>query len=40
MGGQKSDGYEEFKAKTIDAFLYLRNFRHYIMNILILMVDS
>lgn len=40
MGGEKSKGYEEFKDKTIDAFLQLRNHRHYLLNILTLMVDA
>ena len=40
MGGQKSPGYEEFKSKTIDAFLYLRNYRLYLINQLTLMVDA
>ena len=40
MGGLDSKGYEEFQNKTIDAFLRLRNHRHYILNILTLMVDA
>lgn len=40
MGGQHSKGYEIFKNKTIDAFLYLRNSRNYILNILVMMVDA
>ncbi len=40
MGGEKSKGYDDFKNKTIDAFLQLRNHRHYILNILTLMVDA
>jgi phosphatidylinositol 3-kinase len=40
MGGQKSDAYEAFKSKTIDAFLYLRNYRQYILNILVMMIDA
>jgi len=40
MGGLKSHNYEVFKSKTIDAFLYLRNYRHYILNILMMMVDA
>lgn len=40
MGGQKSAGYEKFKQLTIDAFLYLRNYRNYILNILVMMVDA
>lgn len=37
MGGLKSASYEEFKSKTIDAFLFLRNYRKYI---LLIMVDA
>jgi len=40
MGGLGSKGYEIFKDKTIDAFLYLRNSRNYILNILVMMVDA
>ncbi len=40
MGGLDSNGYQIFKDKTIDAFLYLRNSRNYIMNILLLMVNA
>jgi len=40
MGGQTSAGYEKFKQLTIDAFLYLRNSRNYILNILLLMLDA
>jgi phosphatidylinositol 3-kinase len=40
MGGQKSPRYEAFKSKTIDAFLYLRNYRQYILNILVMMIDA
>ena len=40
MGGQNSPGYEKFKQQTIDAFLYLRNYRNYILNILLMMVDA
>ena len=40
MGGLGSKGYQIFKDKTIDAFLYLRNSRNYIMNILLLMVNA
>jgi phosphatidylinositol 3-kinase len=40
MGGQDSEGYEEFVRYTIDAFLYLRNKRIFILNILVMMVDA
>ena len=40
LGGQNSPGYREFVSKTIDAFLYLRNYRNLIMNLMALMVDS
>ncbi len=40
MGGLKSASYEEFKSKTIDAFLFLRNYRKYILHILLIMVDA
>lgn len=40
MGGRKSEKYETFKSKTIDAFLYLRNYRQYIVNILVMMIDA
>lgn len=40
MGGQKSAKYQAFKSKTVDAFLYLRNFRQYILNILVMMIDA
>ena len=40
LGGVNSAGYREFVSKTIDAFLYLRNYRNLIMNLMTLMVDS
>jgi phosphatidylinositol 3-kinase len=40
FGGLKSEGYEIFKSKTIDAFLYLRKYRHLMMHILTLMIDA
>jgi len=40
LGGQYSPGYREFVSKTIDAFLYLRNHRNLIMNLMSLMIDS
>jgi phosphatidylinositol 3-kinase len=40
MGGLKSPNFEIFKSKTIDAFLYLRNYRLLILNILMLMIDA
>ena len=40
LGGPDSPGYREFVSKTIDAFLYLRNHRNLIMNLMSLMVDS
>ena len=38
MGGLKSEGYAEFKSKTIDAFLFLRNYRKYILNIFLMKI--
>ena len=40
LGGMSSPGYREFVSKTIDAFLYLRNYRNLIMNLMALMIDS
>lgn len=40
MGGLGSEGYKIFKQKTMDALLHLRNYRHLILNILLLMIDS
>ena len=40
MGGQTSEEYKIFKQKTIDAFLYLRNYRQLFLNILLLMVNA
>lgn len=40
LGGLQSTGYREFVSKTIDAFLYLRNYRNLIMNLMALMIDS
>ena len=40
LGGLGSTGYREFVSKTIDAFLYLRNYRNLIMNLMTLMIDS
>ena len=40
LGGLSSAGYREFVSKTIDAFLYLRNYRNLIMNLMALMIDS
>ena len=40
LGGPNSPGYREFVSKTIDAFLYLRNHRNLIMNLMSLMIDS
>lgn len=40
MGGMKSSNFERFRSMTIDAFLYLRNYRHFILNILVMMVDA
>ena len=40
LGGMDSEGYREFVQKTIDAFLYLRNYRNTILNLFVLMIDS
>lgn len=40
LGGIGSPGYREFVSKTIDAFLYLRNYRNLIMNLMALMIDA
>ena len=39
MGNDES-GFERFKRISVDAFLYLRNSRHFILNLLFMMVDS
>lgn len=38
LGG--AAGYKEFVQKTIDAFLYLRNYRNTILNLFVLLIDS
>lgn len=38
--GIKSAGYKEFRDKTIDAFLCLRNSKHLILNMMMLMIDA
>ena len=40
FGGRGSEGFKVFRNKTIDAFLYLRNYRHLMINIMLLMVDA
>jgi len=40
MGGIDSPNYQIFKQKTMDALIHLRNYRHLILNILLLMIDS
>ena len=40
MGGIDSKGYAEFKQKTIDAIIHLRNYRQLILNILLLMTNA
>ena len=40
LGGIGSPGYREFVSKTVDAFLYLRNYRNLIMNLMALMIDA
>lgn len=40
MGGLKHQNYQKFKSLTIDAFLYLRNCKNLILNMLTIMVDS
>ena len=40
MGGMESKNYKDFKAKTTKAFLHLRKHRHFILNIVMLMVDA
>ena len=40
LGGMDSPTYKEFVQKTIDAFLYLRNYRNTILNLFVLMIDS
>ena len=40
LGGMDSPTYNEFVQKTIDAFLYLRNYRNTIINLFVLMIDS
>ena len=40
LGGESSPTYKEFVQKTVDAFLYLRNYRNTILNLFVLMIDS
>ena len=40
LGGLNSPSYREYVSKTIDAFLYLRNHRILIINLMSLMIDS
>jgi phosphatidylinositol 3-kinase len=40
MGGKESAGYQDFKAKSIKAFLHLRKHRKFILDIVMLMVDA
>jgi len=40
MGGLKSDSFKEFRNKTIDAFLHLRKYRIYILNLFTMMIDA
>jgi|LakMenE01Jun11ns_1017448.scaffolds.fasta_scaffold8495935_2 hypothetical protein len=40
FGGLKSAGYDEFKSKTVDAFIFLRKYRHLILNMMMLMIDA
>lgn len=40
MGGQKSPGYENFKRKCVQTFIYLRKYSKLIINLFQLMLDS
>ena len=40
IGAQNSESFKKFKQKLVDAFLYLRNYRSLILNIMVLMVDA
>jgi phosphatidylinositol 3-kinase len=40
MGGIDSDNYRTFKSKATDAFLHLRKYRNYFINIFYLMIDA
>lgn len=40
MGGQHSQNYKDFKTKAVKAFLHLRKHRHFILNIVMMMVDA
>ncbi len=40
MGGKSSENYIKFKKKCIDAFLYLRKYANFFINLFFLMYDS
>lgn len=40
IGATNSENFKIFKQKTIDAFLFLRNYRNLMLNTLFLMVDA
>ena len=40
MGGPKSQNYIDFKLKCVSAFDILRKNRHYLLNIITMMVDA
>lgn len=40
MGGMESDGYKDFKEKATKAFLVLRQHRHFLLDVVMAMVDS
>ena len=40
MGGMDSQNYKDFKIKTTKAFLHLRKHRHFLLNIVMMMVDA
>ena len=40
MGGPKSQNYFDFKSKCTSAFVILRKHRHYLLNIVTMMVDA
>jgi phosphatidylinositol 3-kinase len=40
MGGVNSDNYFKFKVNCTEAFLYIRKYKHLLLNIVMLMVDA
>lgn len=40
MGGVKSNNYQAFKLKATEAFIYLRKHRHFMLDVVMMMVDA